>query len=245
MSPVTITVDGPAASGKSTAARGVARALGIGHVSTGLLYRAITWLALEQGWRDADEEAFDDRVASLDLELLASGPSGGDYRVEVDGRRPGDELHGREVSRHVSAVSARRSVRERVDRVVRREGRERSLVCDGRDMGTVVFPDADLKIFLVASARERALRRLGDYEETVTEELISREAERIRARDEADSTRDLSPLRKAADAVLIDNTDLDPEQVVATILAEARRRGLPERIEAARGETEAGGPGRT
>lgn len=243
MSPVTIAIDGPAASGKSTAARGVARALGIGHVSTGLLYRAVTWAALEEGWIDAEDDIFDERVEAVDLGLEPAGSGGGGYRVTVDGTRPGPELHGRTVSRRVSEVSARRVVRDHVDRVVRREARRRSLVCDGRDMGTQVFPDADLKIFLVATAVERARRRLGDYGEEITEARVVREAERIRARDEADSTRELSPLRRADDAVEIDTTDLGPEEVVEAILAEARRRGIPERTEPARGETDAGGAG--
>lgn len=243
MSPVTITIDGPAASGKSTAARGVARALGIGHVSTGLLYRAVTWAALEEGWIDAEPGEFGRRVRDVDVSLESVGPGGGDYRVEVNGQQPGADLHDRAVSRRVSEVSARRAVREHVDRVVRREARRRSLVCDGRDMGTEVFPEADLKIFLVASAVERARRRLGDYGEEPTPESIAREAERIRARDEADSTRELSPLRKAEDAVEVDTTELAPEQVVEAILAEARRRAIPRRIEGARSETEDGGAG--
>lgn len=243
MSPVTIAIDGPAASGKSTAARGLAKSLGIGHLSTGLLYRAITWTALDSGWIDADDEVFEARLRNVDLTLEAAGPNGVDLGVRVDGRRVGPELHGRAVSRRVSEVAARRDVRERVNRVVRREARHRSLVCDGRDMGAEVFPDADLKVFLVASATERARRRLSDYGEPPTSASVAREARRIRARDEADAGRELSPLRKADDAVEIDTTDLDPDQVVKAILAEARRRGIPDRVEVVRGEAEGGGSG--
>ena len=106
--------------------------------------------------------------------------------------------------------------------MLRVEGREGGIVCDGRDIGTVVFPDVELKVYLLASAEERGRRRLRDHGVVPTPALIAREAERLQARDEADSSRELSPLRKAADAVAVDTTNLSPPEVVARIVELAR-----------------------
>lgn len=218
-----IAIDGPAASGKSTAARGVAEALGFGHLNSGFLYRAITWAALEDDWIDADGELFGRRVAELDLVLL---PRDSGYRTLVGGRDPGEAFHSAAVTGRVSEVAARAPVRRRVLAILRSEATRRSLVCDGRDIGTVVFPGARLKIFLVASPEERARRRLGERGDRLTSESVAEETARIRARDRADSTRELAPLRPAEDAVRLDNTNLEPEEVVARITALARERGL-------------------
>lgn len=217
-----IAVDGPAASGKSTTARAVAGRLGWWHLNSGLLYRAVTWLAIERGW-DEDDPAFAEAVRRLEVEL-AGTPE--EPRVRVEGVELGPELHAPRVTARVSAVAARGPVRERVLRLLRAAAEERDLVCDGRDIGTVVFPDADLKVFLTASAEERARRRLGDYGETATPERVAGEAERLRARDAADATRDLAPLRKAPDAVELDTTEMGPEEVAARVLELAARRGL-------------------
>lgn len=218
---IRVAIDGPAASGKSTTAKGVAARLGYAHLNTGLLYRAVTWKALRESWIDAGEPAFRERVKSMDLELRRRG---GEFAVEVDGERPGEALTSREVSQRVSDVAARTSVRERVLEPQREAGRRGGVVCEGRDIGTVVFPDAELKVFLVATPEERARRRLRDYGEEPTRGRVEEEAERLRARDEKDASRDLAPLRKPADAVEIDTTDLDPEAVVERIVKLARRR---------------------
>lgn len=218
-----VAVDGPAASGKSTAARETARRLGYRHLNSGLLYRAVAWAALRGGWAEAGSEEAERRLSGLDLTLE---PAGEGYRVRVDGERPGRALRTEEVAEAASRVSRLSPVREAVNRRIRGEAHDRSLVCDGRDVGTVIFPDADLKVWLTASPRERARRRLAEAGGETTEERIGRTAERIRARDEADAGRSLDPLRRAEDAVEIDTTDLDPEAVVERILDEARRRGL-------------------
>lgn len=219
---IRVAIDGPAASGKSTTARAVARELGYAHLNSGLLYRAVTWAALRGGWVDAGEEEFAARVGALELELLRRE---GEFEVEVDGDRPGTELASRAVSSRVSDVAARGTTREVVLEELREAGRRGGVVCDGRDIGTVVFPDAELKIFLVATAEERARRRLLDYDEEPTERGIAAEAERLRERDEKDASRDLAPLRKPDDAVEIDTTDLAPEAVVDRIVSLARERG--------------------
>jgi len=229
MSPRVVAIDGPAASGKSTTARRVAEALGFRHLNSGLLYRAVAWAARERGWSasdaagergDADLEAMLD---ALDLELV---PLDGEYGVRVEGRRPGRELREPDVTGLASALSARGGVRRRVTELVRGEGDRRDVVCDGRDIGTVVFPDADLKIYLDASPRERARRRLLERGEDPGGEALDREAERLEARDEADASRALSPLRPAEDALRLDTTDRSPREVVALIVDEAGRRGI-------------------
>ncbi|MDP2497214.1 MAG: (d)CMP kinase [Candidatus Palauibacterales bacterium] len=219
---IRVAIDGPAASGKSTTARAVAERLGYAHLNSGLLYRAITWAGLEGGWVDAGPDEFARRVGELDLELRRRN---GEFVVVVADRRPGGELTTRAVSRRVSDVAAREPARTRALEELREAGRRGGVVCDGRDIGTVVFPDAELKVYLVATAEERARRRLLDYDETPTEERIAAEAERLRARDEKDAGRELAPLRKPDDAVEIDTTDLRPGEVVDSIVELARERG--------------------
>lgn len=216
-----IAIDGPAASGKSSTARRVAERLGFVHLNSGLLYRAITWRALEEGW-DVDGSEVESRASDVDITLVREGSG---FRVEIEGHDPGPALQGPEVSSRVSAVSARPGVRDAV--LMRlREARERfDLVCDGRDIGTTVFPDADLKVFLVAAPEQRARRRLLERGEDPGEEQVAREAARLRSRDQADAGREHSPLRRAADAVEIDTTDRTPEEVVAAIIRLAGERG--------------------
>jgi len=220
MKGITIAIDGPAASGKSTTAAKVAEALGYQHLNSGLLYRAVTWAALRGGW-PADEAAFDERLGALDIALERRGSG---YGVRVAGVDPGTDLVSQETSSRVSEVSARRRVRERVLALLRREGGRGGIVCDGRDIGTVVFPDAELKVFLVASPDERARRRLLDLGLEATPEAVASEARRLRARDEADSRRAVAPLRQADDAVRLDTTALSADQVVQRIVELARER---------------------
>jgi cytidylate kinase len=217
----TVAIDGPAASGKSTTALRVAEALGALHLNSGQLYRAITWAALKEGW--IDEENFAARLAELPISLV-EGESG--FEVEVGGRRPRDALSAPDVVGRVSEVSARSCVRQRVTKALREAARDRRVVSDGRDVGTTVFPDAGLKVFLTASPVERARRRLLDQGKEVTDRALKLETAALVARDRADSTRELSPLRRAEDAVEIDTTRLSPEEVVTRIVELARHRRL-------------------
>lgn len=219
---IRVAVDGPAASGKSTAARAAARRLGYAHLNSGLLYRAITWAALRGSWVDEEGEDFARRVDELELRLLRRD---GEFGVEVDGRRPGAELSTRAVSRRVSDVAARPPARRAAVERIRAAGRGGGVVCDGRDIGTVVFPDAELKVFLVATARERARRRLLEYGEEPSEERLAEEAEELRARDRKDAGREMAPLRRPEDAVVIDTTELSPGEVVDRVVELARERG--------------------
>ncbi len=222
MTGTVVAIDGPAAAGKSTTARQVARSLGFAHLNSGLLYRALTWATIERGWDETAAE-YPERIREVALKL---GPADDGFAVRVGGEEPGDELHGRAVSARVSAVSAVPVVREITLGHLRAAARTRDVVCDGRDIGTEVFPDADLKLFLVADAEERARRRLLDLGEEPSAERVRAETRRLRARDRADSTRAASPLRRAADAVLVDTSDRTPSEVVAEILRLCRERGI-------------------
>lgn len=223
VSPSVVALDGPAASGKSTAARNVAHMLDFHHLSSGILYRCVGCAALEGGWDDADEEEAARRLRSVELALV---PEQGGYGVAVDGRRPGAELRTPRVADAASRLSQLRPVRRRVNELVRAEAALRDLVCDGRDVGTVIFPDADLKVWLTASPEERARRRLAEETEEPDPERVREVADRIRARDQADAGRELDPLRRPEDAFEVDSTDLSPEEVARRIAAEARHRGL-------------------
>jgi cytidylate kinase len=221
VSSITIAIDGPAASGKSTTAGKVARSLGYNHLNSGLLYRAITWAAGEANW-PADDAEFDRRLAELDLSLVRHGVG---YRVLVNGVDPGVHLVSPGTSAGVSAISARPSVRQRVLSLLRAEGGRGGVVCDGRDIGTVVFPEAELKVFLIASVVERGRRRLLDHGREPTEAAVRREAEKLARRDAADSSRAVAPLRRAPDAIELDTTDMSAAEVVGHIVALARARG--------------------
>ncbi|MFQ5888905.1 MAG: (d)CMP kinase [Gemmatimonadota bacterium] len=220
MKPIIVAIDGPAASGKSTSARAVAERLGYCHLNSGLLYRAITWAALRGGWID-DEARFAAELERLDLSVEIGSP---EMRVTVGGEEPGAELASPEVTERVSEVAARPEVRRRAGGILRSAGSGGGVVCDGRDIGTVVFPSAELKVYLTAQAGERGRRRLLQRGQTATRDAVAAEAARLRARDDADSSRAHSPLRQAEDAVLIDTTASTPEEVVVRIVELARER---------------------
>jgi cytidylate kinase len=215
---VRVSIDGPAGSGKSTVGRGLAAALGCPYLDTGLMYRAVTWLALQQGVALDNGPALALLARSTTFELGGPGES-----LIVNGHPPGDELRSREVDASVSAVSAQAEVRREL--VVRQRGmaRGRCIVMVGRDIGTVVLPDADVKLWIVASPLERARRRLSEHLPG-TVGLSLAEAERqIMQRDAQDSSRKVSPLKRPASAVEIDTDLLTPEQCVERALDVIRR----------------------
>lgn len=217
-----VAIDGPSASGKSTTAREVAMRLGLVHLNSGLLYRAVTWAALRDGWIDAPE--FGRRLAALRLDLEPDPPT---FVLKVEGERPGPWLQSTEVTARVSEVSARAVVRERVNGALRAAAVNAGLVVDGRDIGTAVFPDAFLKIFLTASAKERARRRLAERRADVGDGdggALTAEADRLLERDRYDASRVIAPLARAEDAVELDSTERGRAEVVDEIvrLYEAR-----------------------
>jgi len=224
-----IAIDGPAASGKSSTAGLVADRLGWAHLDSGALYRALTLAALDnlgEGGRRTGEEWPAQQVVGLaerlPVRLVLVGQA---FHPEVAGADVEQAIRGDRVTRYVSMLAALPDVRTWVNTQQRRvvEGMEGGVVVDGRDIGTVVFPEAPLKIFLTATPHERARRRLFQRGEAVDVELVRRESEVLAARDSADSNRRIAPLKAAPDAVLLDTTTLTLEEQVAQIVELARR----------------------
>ncbi len=212
-----ITLDGPAGSGKTSTAQAVAKRLGFRHLDSGALYRAVTFALLQEGvpeevWGTLQAEQLDE----LNIEVEAEGDG---VNIYVDGVLLTSQLRGSEVTGRVSAVARLPTVRDWLLGLQRSVGAHGNLVADGRDMGTVVFPDADVKIFLVAGLEERARRRLfQDSGQEPTSREIQEEARRIEERDQADQSRSHSPLRRPEDAVEVDTTGLPFDDQVGLIL---------------------------
>ena len=219
--PTVIAIDGPAASGKSTAGYILARELGFLYLDTGSMYRAATLAALIAGIDPDDEDAVSALSRDLDLQIKpASGAADGrQYTVLLDGDDVTWELRSPDVDAHVSVVSSFPRVREEMVRRQREIARMGSVVMVGRDIGTVVIPDAPLKLYITASPEVRARRRWLDRKAQGHEADYAEILADINRRDEFDSRRKHSPLRPAEDAVIIDNTSLDPEEVLAEIRA--------------------------
>ncbi|HEX9499075.1 MAG TPA: (d)CMP kinase [Mycobacterium sp.] len=211
-----IAVDGPAGTGKSSVSRGLARSLGARYLDTGAMYRIVTLAVLRAGIDPDDVNAVG--AASADVDLAVGYDPDGD-RSYLAGEDVSAEIRGDEVTKAVSAVSAVPAVRTRLVQLQRELATgQGSVVVEGRDIGTVVLPDADVKIFLTASAEERARRRndqniasgLGDAYEAVLAD--------VKRRDHLDSTRAVSPLRAADDALVVDTSDMTEPQVVVHLL---------------------------
>ncbi|WP_433496878.1 (d)CMP kinase [Sphaerimonospora sp. CA-214678] len=217
MSGLVVAMDGPSGSGKSSASRGIARALGLRYLDTGAMYRAVTWWMLERGVDLADPAAVAARCHEPALEIGTDPDAPG---IGVDGTDVSGPIRSKEVTRAVSAVSAVPEVRRRLVDLQRQIIGTGDIVVEGRDIGTVVAPDASLKIYLTASADARARRRTAELTGTSTEE---QRAEMAR-RDELDSTRKTDPLAMAADAVELDTTPLDLDEVIAEVLRLVKER---------------------
>lgn len=218
--PSIIAIDGPAASGKSTLGFRLAEALGYLYFDTGLMYRAVTWLALNQGIDVRDELAVTQLAENVPIEVTA--PSLEDGRacdVVVDGHDITWEIRKPEVDANVSIVSAYPGVRKALSAQQRRIGMRGRVVMVGRDIGTVVLPEADLKIYLDASPEERANRRYKEILERGSHANYDEVLEKVRDRDRIDSTRAIAPLKPAADAVILDSDALDANEVFQKVYA--------------------------
>jgi 3-phosphoshikimate 1-carboxyvinyltransferase len=221
-----IAIDGPAGSGKSSTAKAAAAALGYRHLDSGAFYRALTLAALRSGISPERWEALTgEELAGLGVDAV---PTESGYRMTLHGEDVSAAIRAPEVNAHVSRMAAVPAVREWLMGALRAAGEHGGLVADGRDIGTVVFPDAEVKVFLVCAPEERARRRLLEQgAPAVTEEELRAEAERLSGRDALDSTRAVAPLAQAPDAVLLDTTRLDfPEQVEAIVRLARERAGV-------------------
>ena len=207
-----IAIDGPSASGKSTTAKGVAEKLGITHLDTGAMYRTVTWGLKKAAIHPSDDEKVRDFLKNLEIYFDASNHiwlNGEDVSVEI---RTGD------ISSRVSAVSAIPEVREKMVKIQRQIAGKKDCVLEGRDIGTVVFPDAEYKFFLVADTEIRAKRRLLDLERMGESSTLAELIDDIERRDAIDSSRDHSPLLQAEDAIPIDTSHLTINEQINKIV---------------------------
>ena len=213
MSKIVVAIDGPAGAGKSTIAKLVAGEIGYAYIDTGAMYRSVTWKWLQTG------KAFDEKyIGELSQSMVIDfKPEGSVNRVFVDGFEVTDAIRSAEVTANVSKVAAIGKVREAMVDQQRRMGETGGVLMDGRDIGTVVFPKAQLKVFLTATVEERALRRYRELVAKGAEVDLAQLQQEIALRDKQDMERAISPLRQAEDALYLDTSEMNIEQVVAAI----------------------------
>ena len=218
---IIIAIDGYSSTGKSTTAKAVAKALGYVYIDTGAMYRAVTYLALEKGYASTSGI----EVKSLMKVLRKSeikfvyNPELGFSEIYLDGKNIENEIRGIEIANWVSEVAKQSEVRTYLVDLQRKMGKDKGIVMDGRDIGTTVFPEAELKIFMTASEQVRAERRYRELQAKGDNASFEEVLANIQHRDHIDTTRNESPLRKADDAIVIDNTNLTIEEQVEKILA--------------------------
>ncbi|EGQ2769018.1 TPA: (d)CMP kinase, partial [Staphylococcus pseudintermedius] len=214
MKAINIALDGPAAAGKSTIAKRVAAQLGMIYVDTGAMYRAITYYYLNNKERFTD---FTSLISEIDLRLGYDAEKG--QRVFLNDNDVTDFLRENDVTQNVSYVSSIKEVRQFLVQVQQKLAADKGIVMDGRDIGTTVLPDAEVKVYMIASVEERAERRYKDNQERGIESSIEQLKKDIAERDAYDMNREISPLKKAEDAIEIDTTGLSIEQVTDKILS--------------------------
>ncbi|MEG4805217.1 bifunctional pantoate--beta-alanine ligase/(d)CMP kinase [Microcoleus sp. ARI1-B5] len=220
-----VAIDGPAGAGKSTVTRQAARALGLFYLDTGAMYRALTWLALKTNTPISDECAIAELVSCSYLEYNLDP---GSLTLKINGEDVTEAIRSLEVTSRVSEMAAIPAVRQFLVEEQRRCGKSGGIVAEGRDIGTNVFPDAELKIFLTASVQERSRRRLLQLKDTDRANISLAELEQeIALRDEKDSTREIAPLRKAADAVSIQTDNLTVDEVIDRIVGLYKQKTNP------------------
>lgn len=220
-----VAIDGPAGAGKSTVARKVAAALGLLYLDTGAMYRALTWLVLQLGIALEDECAIAELASSCQIELVPSNNLEAPLQVRINGQDVTQNIRSIDVTSKVSAIAAQSGVRKALVKQQQHWGQKGGLVAEGRDIGTHVFPDADLKIFLTASVQERARRRQQDFQNQGQADVSLEHLEQqIIERDWKDSNREVAPLQKALDAIEIQTDGLSIEQVTTEIINHYHKR---------------------
>ena len=220
---IRIAIDGPSGAGKSSLAKGLAAKLGINYLDTGALDRTVGYAAREAGIGPDDRGAV---VKMLENTEIRAAFEDGVQMMYLNGRPLGDAIRENDISAYASAVSAIPEVRAFLLETQRDIARRESVVMDGRDIGTVIMPDADVKFFLTASVEERAERRCRELAERGAEVDFNRILSEIKERDRRDSERDIAPLRAAPDAILLDNSGFTPEMSVEAALRLMREKGV-------------------
>ena len=222
MGKIVVAIDGPVGAGKSTVAREVARALGYLYIDTGAMYRAVAWAARQRSIPWEDEGAASSLAATLPIRLEATDAA---PRVLVDGQDVTTAIRSPEMSTGASVVSTHPGVREALVRQQQQMGAVGGVVMEGRDIGTVVFPHAELKVFLDASVEERAHRRHAELQARSVDQSLDQVIAEVAARDERDRNRAVAPLQQAPDAVAVNTDGSTIPEVVARIVGLARERG--------------------
>lgn len=217
-----VAIDGPASAGKSTVAKIIAKKLSFLYIDTGAMYRACTVIARNHGLDYGDESGI---LKAIDQDGIELKSENGEQKVYSAGKDISVEIRTPEISANVSQVSALPKVREKMTTLQRQMAGKTDVIMDGRDIGTTVLPDAEVKIFLVASARSRAERRLIDLKQRgiKSDQTVDQIEKDIAARDYKDSHRKVSPLKKADDAIEVDTTSMTIDQVVDRILSEIKK----------------------
>ena len=213
-----VAIDGPAGAGKSTVTRSLAHQLGLLYLDTGAMYRAVTWLTMSSGVAIDDEQAIAKLLENLDLKLTSLSSIDLPTAVHVNGEEVTTAIRTPEVTANVSAIAALAAVREKLVQMQQQWGEQGGLIAEGRDIGTNVFPNAELKIFLTATPLERARRRLQDLKAQARDDIDLKQLEQdIRQRDKQDSNRAIAPLKKADDAIELITDNLSIEEVIEQI----------------------------
>lgn len=214
-----IAIDGPAGSGKSTVTRRVAQELGLLHLDTGAMYRAVTWLVMDRQIDVQNESAIATVVKEMELNLVPRNTPHLPVEVYINDQEITGAIRTPEVTANVSAVAAQAAVRKELVNLQKNYGKQGGVIAEGRDIGTNVFPEAELKIFLTASASERAKRRLLDLQNQGYQDVdLASLTKEIVDRDEQDSNRAIAPLKKADDAQEIITDNLSIEEVISKII---------------------------
>jgi cytidylate kinase len=216
-----IAIDGPAGSGKGTITKIVAKKLGFINIDTGAMFRCVALEMLRNNVGLDDEESIKEILNNIDIELKNENDN---QKILLDGENVSLKIRTEEVSKFASSVSTIPIVRENLLNLQRKIAEGKNVIMEGRDIGTVVFPNADVKIYLDASAEERAKRRYKQNEANGLESDYNQILNEIKVRDERDSTRAIAPLKKADDAILVDSTNMSIEQVVEKILEIANEK---------------------